>query len=87
MTLQELADIFSVEIHTYYSNYTKKFHTKLRRLEIKDRGFLVSSAGYGDSKKTSMEDYCNRVRGRILVKNAHSDSRMEIQVPETLVAE
>lgn len=59
-----------------------RFYAHFKRGEIKDSGCLIGVHGNGPSVEEAILDYAKAISGRILVINALTRSRKEIQVPQ-----
>lgn len=53
---------------------------KYKGTEVKDGMFLISEYGIGADFESACDDYLNKIRGKKLVFNAHSNNRKEIMV-------
>ena len=49
--------------------------------EVKKHKLLISSYGEGKRVKEAKADYCEKIRGQLLVTDAYLKSRKEIRLP------
>lgn len=89
MNIQEYCDTLNLEIVVrYYPNQEGRWCVKFDNCETKDMPDSVGLLGAHGNAKTihaAMEDYLKKIRGKLLVVNAFSDTkRREYMVPMSL---
>lgn len=58
-----------------------RFFAEFQCCEVKEGRVLCSYYGDGPTPEAAMEDYARRISGKLLVMNAYSPTRKEIQAP------
>jgi hypothetical protein len=58
-----------------------RWRCSFRNLEIKDGSLLIGTFGDGDTQEEAIEDYCNRISGKIGVLNAFRSNRTTVNIP------
>ncbi len=91
MRLGEYADVLNLDIEIRrYHNQDNRYCAQLEHCEVKDEptSSCISSAhGNGRTPEEAMQDYCNQIRGRLLVVNAFDKvERREYRVPMEIKA-
>jgi hypothetical protein len=67
-----------------YANQNGRWLAQIERAELKEGHILSGSYGTGKNPEQAIEDYVQRIKGKLLVINAASDERKEFKVPKTL---
>jgi len=68
------------EVRVRYNEHLGYFQADIQEVETKphkDSGILVSEWGEGNTAETAVDDYYNKLKGKIVVVNAMSDNRKE----------
>ena len=78
--------VMSITEHPEYMGARRYFATFVGTGVPKECG-IVMVYGEGDSPGEAMEDYSKRIAGKLIVKNAFSNIRREIQCPNEWVKE
>lgn len=85
MTIQELAEVLSKEIHLKrYPHQYGRWIAYFPNCEIKEGNALIGEYGDAKNPNDAIMNYAKKIRGKTLVFNAMTDKRMEFTVPETL---
>ena len=89
MNIEEYADILNIQLRiTYYPNQNGRWTASFEGVETKadaSSGILDSTYGNAESPDEAINDYVEKIRGRLLVINATGgDKRREFIVPATL---
>jgi len=88
MTLAEYADIIRCDIIiTRYHNQNDRYTVQFEGSEIKEGEFLSGIYGNADTIAGAIEDYVDKIKGKLLVIGAYTESRREYGVPNTLTAQ
>lgn len=88
MNIYELSDMLDTNlVLTRYSNQGRRWSAQLHWTEIKDGNILSSSYGSGETPDEAVNDYINKIRGKLLVYNAGGETRRTLTAPDTLRSE
>jgi hypothetical protein len=82
MTFLDAIDVSLVV--TRYSNQKGRWTATIVSAEIKEGSMLCGTHGNGSYPEEAIEDYVQKIKGKLLILNAYSGSRKEILVPTTL---
>jgi len=90
MNIEEYADVLNLELEIRrYPNQNGRYTAKFAKCETKDSptdGILCGSYGNGRSPSDAINDYLNKIRGKLLVVDAMSAERRSYVVPKELSA-
>ena len=85
-TLEDFADKHNLEMDVFErkANNLPKFYAHFRHVETREKGFSVGVGAYGDGEtpKQAIKNYAKRISGHVLIVNAFSNKRQEIQAPK-----
>lgn len=84
MSILDYADVLNVNIVTmYYPNQNTRFCAHFEYAEIRTGSAgLLSEHGNGETPQAAINDYLNKIKGKLLILNAMSkDLRREFTVP------
>ena len=88
MTIEELADVLGKNlIIKRYANQTNRYTAQFEHCETKESSHdptLLGEYGNAVSAVGAIDNYAQKIRGKILVFNAYSDDRKTFGVPKTL---
>jgi len=85
MNIEELADVIGCElIVRRYPNQNNRWRASLDKVEIKKGSILISESGIGSTTQEAINNYVTSIRGKLLVKNAYNENRMEFNVPNNI---
>lgn len=89
MNIEEYADILNLDLRILrYPNQDNRYCAAFERCETKDdagSGMLTSTSGNGNSPAEAINDYIERIRGKLLVVNAYGNKeRREYVVPKEI---
>jgi hypothetical protein len=92
ITLEDFANSHGLtmvvtERDPYFWNTSGHFYAHFRSAETKKNKtdkFLACSSGNGRNPEEAIENYKREIEGKILILNATSRARKEIQVPDEL---
>ncbi len=88
MNIEEFADIANVQmIIRRYPLQHNRYSCSFEHAETKDHEsscILCSEHGNGDTPQKAIDDYCRKIRGKLLIINAYGDKRKEFGVPNNL---
>lgn len=89
LTIEEFADnhdlvmVICERQHPVNDNF--RFYAHFKDAETKDRSILSSEYGDGPTPQKAVEDYTRLISGKLLIINAYSADRLEINVPQLKV--
>ena len=58
-----------------------KYSARFDGVEIMERGYLVSTAGYGETPDKAIADFAEQIVGKRLAYHAYREDRREFQAP------
>jgi hypothetical protein len=78
-------DILNLDLELHrHANEDGRWITWIKHSEIKEGGALIGTYGDGKTPEQAIEDYVQRIKGKLIVINATSDLRKEFKVPDSL---
>jgi hypothetical protein len=90
VNIEEYADVLNLDMEiTRYPNQSNRYSASFSNCEIKEDagdGFLTSAYGNGTTPWLAIEDYVDKIRGKVLVINAGGPERRQYVVPKALSA-
>lgn len=83
MTLTEVAIVLGKTLKVVSANscWRVAFNTPI---EVMNHGGLLTIHGKGKTREEAKKDFAKMLNGRIVVSNAFSDNRQQIQLPPTI---
>lgn len=88
MTIEELGDVLGVDlVIKRRPDQGRRYTAAFFRVEVKENSsssILAGEYGTGRTPNEAINDYIDKIRGKLLVFNALSSNRKEISVPQTL---
>jgi hypothetical protein len=89
MNIEEYADALNLQLEiTRYPNQSNRYTARFANCETKDdadSGCLTSAYGNGHCPGSAIDDYLDKIRGRVLVVDAMSpDNRRQYVVPKAI---
>lgn len=85
MDVTEYADVLNLEIVIrYYPNQEKRFCARFERVEIKEGSMLAGVSGNASTPGDAMRDYITQISGKLAVKNAYGENRLEFTIPKSI---
>lgn len=89
MIITEYADVLNFQIEVkYYPNQNNRWSANFVGAEAKEHKLsvgLLSEYGSGNSPEEAVEDYVEKIRGKVLVFSAYNKiKRREFDVPQDL---
>jgi hypothetical protein len=86
VSIQKFAEIRGlvmkvVERHGRDNKDPMRFYAEFKNCEERRGMFLVSNHGNGSTPTDAMIDYTEKISGKLIVLNAYSPERREIQAP------
>lgn len=88
MDVFEMANFIGTKVEiASVQHRTMKYSASINRCEIANYpGMLWDAVGFGKTRLQAVKDLVEGIKGRCLVKDAYSETRLEYMVPEDLKA-
>jgi hypothetical protein len=88
MNIEEYCDTLNIEIAlTYYPNQNKRWCANFKSAGVKDSAssaMIRAEFVNGHTPEQAITAYVDKIKGRLLVIDAMSDTRREYKVPNSL---
>ena len=84
MTLIELGTIIGKTIEFTGLDVNGHEMVQFSGVDVKEGAGLVSDCGRGITKDAAVLNYAFKLAGKLIVVDAHTDNRVEMQLPATL---
>lgn len=86
MKITEMSRTFDKKLNISYPDVNGKWMAEFTSGEVMDNGMLSSNCGRGDSPYAALKDYVRKIAGKRMAFNAHTDRRIELEIPRDLEA-
>lgn len=86
MSIVEFADIYGLvmEIRERNNKSLPKYFAAFQRCEVQEGCALCGIYGNGNTEAAAIRDYAKGISGQLLVRDAYSPKRTEIEVPNLI---
>ena len=86
ITLQYFCDLINADLEIRrYSNQKERWVAQFDRCEVKDGCMLCGTYGEGRTPEEAINNYLDKIKGKVLVFNAFAKDRVEYTMPMDVI--